>query len=72
METVTLRLPEKLLRDAARVAAGDAVTVEHMVRFLLAKEVARRLDPKARQVADEGLLAALQALLARDMAEAAG
>lgn len=72
MEMVTLKLPDKLLRDAARVAHGDSVSIGHMVRVLLAKEVDRRLSPKARVVADEGLLAALQALLASDMAEATG
>lgn len=70
METVTLKLPEKLLRDAARVAHGDDVTIGHLVRHLLAKEVARRLDPRTPIRAEEGLLAALQALLARDMADA--
>ena len=72
METVTLKLPEKLLRDAARVACGDDVTIGHLVRQLLAKEVERRLNPKTPNRADEALVAALQALLARDMAEAEG
>ena len=70
METVTLKLPPRLLKDAARVAHGDDVTVGHLVRALLAREVARRLKPTDRKVTDETLLAALQALLARDMAEA--
>lgn len=70
METVTLKLPPKLLRDAARVAHGEDVTVGHLVRVLLAREVERRLNPKTPIRADEGLLAALQALLATDMAEA--
>ncbi|MEP5731553.1 MAG: hypothetical protein ABJL67_19515 [Sulfitobacter sp.] len=72
METVTLKLPPKLLTDAARVASGQDVTIGHLVRVLLAKEVERRLNPKTPMRADEGLLAALQALLARDMAEASG
>ncbi|MEM7520639.1 MAG: hypothetical protein AAF307_06330, partial [Pseudomonadota bacterium] len=72
METVTLKLPPTLLRDAARVAQTEDVTVGHLVRLLLAKEVARRLNPKTPVRADEGLLAALQALLARDIAEATG
>ena len=70
METVTLKLPDKLLRDAARVASGQDVTIGHLVRVLLAKEVERRLNPKTPNRADEGLVAALQTLLARDMAEA--
>ncbi|MFK7834622.1 MAG: hypothetical protein AB8B60_00245 [Sulfitobacter sp.] len=72
METVTLKLPPKLLTDAARVASGQDVTIGHLVRVLLAKEVDRRLNPKTPMRADEALLAALQALLARDMAEAMG
>ncbi|MFC6636364.1 hypothetical protein GV827_09605 [Sulfitobacter sp. JBTF-M27] len=70
METVTLKLPDKLLRDAARVASGQDVTIGHLVRVLLAKEVERRLNPRTPNRADEGLIAALQAVLARDMAEA--
>ncbi|KIN75318.1 hypothetical protein Z945_147 [Sulfitobacter noctilucae] len=70
MKTVTLKLPEKLLTDAARVASGQDVTNGHLVRVLLAKEVARRLNPKTPKRADAGLLAALQTLLGRDMADA--
>jgi len=67
---VTIQLPDRLLRDAAEVASGQDVTIGHLVRQLLAKEVDRRLNPKTSNRADEGLVAALQALLARDMAEA--
>lgn len=70
LETVTLKLPRKLLSDAGCVASAQDVTIGHLVRQLLAKEVDRRLNPKSRRVTDEGLLAALQALLAKDMAEA--
>ncbi|MEM6938925.1 MAG: hypothetical protein AAF943_00605 [Pseudomonadota bacterium] len=70
MEKVTLQLPDALLRDASRVAAAQDVTIGHLVRVLLRKEVERRLNPKTPMRADETLLAALQALLARDMAEA--
>ncbi len=72
MEIVSLRLPEKLLSDAGRVASAQDVTIGHLVRVLLAKEVERRLHPKIPNRADEGLVAALQALLAKDMAEAEG
>ena len=41
METVTLRLPATLLQNAARVAHGEDVTVGHLVRVLLAREVHR-------------------------------
>ena len=72
LETVTLKLPQNLLRDAGRVASAQDVTIGHLVRQLLAKEVDRRLNAKTPKRADEGLVAALQALLARDMAEADG
>lgn len=72
IETVTLKLPEKLLRDAGEVASAQDVTIGHLVRQLLKKEVERRLNPKTSNRADEGLVAALQALLAQDMALAGG
>lgn len=72
LETVTLKLPPKLLDDAGVVASGQDVTIGHLVRHLLAKEVARRLHPKPSNRAADALVAALQALLARDFAEATG
>jgi len=66
--TVTLRLPRNLLYRASDVAEQQDITVGHLVRQLLRKEVERRLDPKTPNRADEGLVAALQALLARQMA----
>lgn len=71
LETVTLKISPELLSNAGRVASAQDVTVGHLVRVLLAKEVDRRLNPKTANRADETLVAALQALLARDMAEAA-
>jgi hypothetical protein len=70
MEHMTLQLPDRLLRDPAEVALAQDVTIGHLVRRLLAKEVERRLHPKTPNRADEALVAALQALLAKDMAEA--
>ena len=72
LETVTLKLPRALLNDAGSVAAAQDVTIGHLVRQLLAKEVERRLNPKTSNRPDEGLLTALKTLFARDMAEAAG
>ena len=72
LETVTLKLPVKLLKDAGQVALARDVTIGHLVRQLLAREVDRRLKPKTSSRADEGLVAALQALLAQDMALAGG
>ncbi len=71
-ETVTLKLPRKLLTDAGSVAAAQDVTIGHLVRQLLAKEVSRRLNPAGAYPADDALLAALKTLLAWDMAEAEG
>lgn len=70
LETDTLKLSQELLSDAGRVASAQDVTIGHLVRALLAKEVARRLHPETLNRADESLIAALQALLAKDMAEA--
>lgn len=72
LETVTLKLPPRLLSEAGVVAAGQDVTIGHLVRQLLAREVQRRLHPKMSNRADESLVVALQALLACDMAEASG
>lgn len=70
-ETVTLKMREALLRDASSVAAAQDVTIGHLVRQLLKKEVDRRLRAKtSNNRPDERLIAALQALLVRDMAEA--
>lgn len=71
-EIVTLRMPPTLLRDVSSVAAAQDVTIGHLVRALLKKEVDRRLRAKTSSRTDERLVAALQALLARDMAEALG
>lgn len=70
LESVTLKLPRDLLSGAQRVATARDVTIGHMVRQLLKREVERQLKAKPGAAVDEGLLAALQALLGRDMAEA--
>lgn len=70
LESVTLKLPRELLSGAQRVATARDVTIGHMVRVLLKREVDRQLSAKRTEGTDERLLAALQALLARDMAEA--
>lgn len=70
IENVTLKMPKALLRDASSVVAAQDVTIGHLVRQLLKKEVERRLRTKTSNGTDEGLVAALQALLARDMAQA--
>lgn len=72
LERVSLMLPRKLLIDAQQVASAQDVTIGHLVRKLLGKEVDRRLRAKTSERADERLVAALQALLATDMALARG
>jgi hypothetical protein len=70
LESVTLKLPRDLLSGAQRVATARDVTIGHMVRQLLKREVERQLASGTRKETDVRLLVALQALLARDMAEA--
>jgi len=71
LESVTLKLPRDLLSGAQRVATARDVTIGHMVRVLLKREVDRQLSGKTRDAGlDARLLAAVQALLARDIAEA--
>lgn len=71
-ESVTLKLPRALLSEAQHVATAREVTIGHMVRQLLRREVDRQLGAKVDQNTDERLVVALQALLARDMADADG
>lgn len=67
-QTVTLKLPHTLLTRASAVAQRQDVTIGHLVRKLLSKEVDRQLNAKTSNRTDERLVAALQALLARQMA----
>lgn len=70
LESVTLKLPRTLLSGAQRVATARDVTIGHMVRQLLKREVDRQLSCNKSEDTDQRLMAALQALLARDIAEA--
>ncbi len=67
-QTVTLKLPQNLLTRASSVAQAQDVTIGHLVRKLLSKEVDRQLNAKTSNRTDERLVAALQALLATQMA----
>jgi hypothetical protein len=71
-QTVTLKLPPNLLSRASTIAQAQDVTIGHLVRDLLRKEVNRQLNAKTPNRADERLVAALQALLATQMALASG
>ena len=70
LESVILKLPRDLLSGAQRVATARDVTVGHMVRQLLKREVDRQLSEGCKGDADARLIATLLALLSRDMAEA--
>lgn len=70
LESVTLKLPRELLSGAQRVATARDVTIGHMVRVLLKREVERQLRSTAKTEPDPKLIAALQALLAPDIAAA--
>ncbi|MCX7558047.1 hypothetical protein OS190_00605 [Sulfitobacter sp. F26204] len=69
-EIVPIEPPQSLLYNARYVTAHQDVSIGHLVRRLLAREIARRLHVDATQEGDQGLVMALQTLLARDMAEA--
>ena len=69
-ESVTLKLPRALLSEAQHVATAREVTIGHMVRQLLKREVDRQMSAKAEEDTERRLIVALQALLARDMADA--
>jgi hypothetical protein len=70
LESVTLKLPRDLLSGAQRVATARDVTIGHMVRQLLKREVERQLAGDRNDEADGRLIVALQALLNRDMTDA--
>lgn len=69
LESVTLKLPRELLSGAQRVATARDVTIGHMVRVLLKREVERQLRIP-RPDPDPKLVAALQVLLTPDIAAA--
>lgn len=70
LESVTLKLPRELLSGAQRVATAREVTIGHMVRQLLKREVERQLASKDITMVSESLISAVQTLLARDIADA--
>ena len=67
-ENVSLRLPETMFTQAQHIAAREDVSIGQLVRKLLRKEIDRQLNTKRTNRADERLVAALQALLAKEMA----
>ncbi|KEJ91045.1 hypothetical protein [Sulfitobacter donghicola] len=71
LESVTLRLPRELLSGAQRVATAQDVSVGHMVRQLLKREVDRQVLAGGSKVSSDSLLDAFRVLVGRDLAEAA-
>lgn len=70
LESVTLKLPRELLSGAQRVATAQEVTIGHMVRQLLKREVDRQLSSKDTATVSDGLVSAVQTLLAGDVTDA--
>jgi|GEM_PF-751859 len=70
LESVTLKLSRELLSGAQRVASARDVSIGHMVRQLLKREVERQLSADRSEETDHRLVAAVQALLGRDLADA--
>lgn len=71
-ECVSLKLSNRMRRSAPLVADAENVTIGHLVRQLLQKEIDRRTSAQVPYGADERLVTALRALLACDLAEAEG
>lgn len=70
LESVSLKLPRELLSDAQQVATARDVSVGHLVRQLLSREVERQFKGLQDGRADALLLTALSALLSHDLVEA--
>lgn len=67
-QTVTLQLPRNLLSRASDVAQRQDVTIGHLVRHLLSKEVDRQLGRGPAEQGERRLIAMLKALVASEMA----
>lgn len=70
LESVTLRLTPDLLSGAKAVAAAQEVTLGHVVRDLLRREVMRHARGTDQNASHERLVLALQTLLETDFATA--
>ena len=69
---LTVRLSEELLDAAVQLARSRDVTLGHLVRDLLAKEIGRQTRARPPVRADEQLVAPLRARLAGDFADSSG
>ncbi|PIV76823.1 MAG: hypothetical protein COW55_00100 [Rhodobacteraceae bacterium CG17_big_fil_post_rev_8_21_14_2_50_65_11] len=69
-ESLTIRLAPRDLNALHGLAAEQDLSVDHIIRGLITREIRRAADAKTRQCADERLVARLQRLLAPTMAEA--
>jgi hypothetical protein len=59
--SVNLKALPGQMRDTDRFSAAHDLSIGHLVRELLKKEVNRRLDDKCRDGPDTRLIAAIQA-----------
>lgn len=72
MIPVSLKLAPDMLRAAHSMAQDRDVTIGQMLRDLLLREMRTPKHLKTPNRADEALVASLQTLLARDIAQASG
>lgn len=69
-ESLTIRLAPRDLAALQGLAAQEGVSVDHIIRGLVSREIRRANNAKTRNCADERLVARLQRLLAPTMAGA--
>lgn len=69
-ESLTIRLAPRDMNALHGLAAEQDLSVDHIIRGLIAREIKRTTNAKTRQCADDRLVARLQRLLTPTMAEA--
>jgi len=67
---VILRVPAAMLDALRQIAGAEDVTVGHLVRAAITRDLERRRSAKTPIRADEQLVAGLRSLLAQDFADA--
>ena len=68
MEVVTLSLPRETCEVIADIARTEDVTMGHVVRSAIARDLRRRMRARRSERTDEALVARLRARLADDLA----
>ncbi|WP_400083709.1 hypothetical protein [Yoonia sp. R78084] len=72
METVTIYLGPTMVAALRRIGEAEDLSVGHIVRDAIKRDLYRRTRAKTARRADEQLVAPLRALLADDLAYAKG